>query len=126
MVRVHSGLPFSEPPRIFLEFEKIRKNTRQHNGFMHIQQVIIAVSICFAVTFAIVSQRVPGTGRRMVLLLAASGLFAVVGYEWYMSAVWEKTVSAPIRLDVLVIDFPIMGISIVAGTLAWLWKNVEP
>ena len=82
---------------------------------MHIQQVIIAVSICFAVTFAIVSQRVPGTGRRMVLLLAASGLFAVVGYEWYMSAVWEKTVSAPIRLDVLVIDFPIMGISIVAG-----------
>ena len=51
--------------------------------------------------------------------MAACGLFAVAGYESYMSFVWEKTVSAAIRLDIFVIDFPIMFISIVAGVLAW-------
>ena len=40
--------------------------------------------------------------------MAAFGLFVVAGYESYMSFVWEKTVSAPIRLDIFVIDFPLM------------------
>ena len=54
--------------------------------------------------------------------MAAFGLFAVAGYESYMTLVWEKTVSAPIRLDIFVIDFPIMFISIIAGLLAWTKK----
>ena len=50
--------------------------------------------------------------------MAAFGLFAVAGYESYVTFVWEKTVSAAIRLDIFVIDFPIMFISIIAGLLA--------
>jgi hypothetical protein len=65
-------------------------------------------------------------GGRWTLLLAAFGLFAVAGYESYMTLVWEKTVSAAIRLDILVIDFPIMFISIIAGVLAWSKKPVNP
>ena len=54
--------------------------------------------------------------------MAAFGLFAVAGYESYMTLVWEKTVSAAIRLDILVIEFPTMFISIIAGLLAWTKK----
>jgi hypothetical protein len=76
--------------------------------------------------FSVVSRRVVGNGGRWTLLLAAFGLFAVAGYESYMTLVWEKTVSAAIRLDILVIDFPIMFISIIAGVLAWSKKPVNP
>ena len=58
--------------------------------------------------------------------MAAFGLFAVAGYESYMTLLWEKTVSAAIRLDIFVIDFPIMFISIIAGVLAWSRKPVNP
>jgi len=58
--------------------------------------------------------------------LAAFGLFAVAGYESYISFVWEKTVSAAIRLDIFEIDFPIMFISIIAGVLAWSKKPANP
>ena len=58
--------------------------------------------------------------------MAAFGLFAVAGYESYMTFVWEKTVSAAIRLDIFVIDFPLMFISISAGVLAWSKKPVNP
>jgi hypothetical protein len=34
-----------------------------------------------------------------------------------MSTVWEKTVSAAIRLDIFVVDFPIMFISRLPGAL---------
>ena len=57
--------------------------------------------------------------------MAAFGLFGVAGYESYMSFVWEKTVSAPIRLDIFVIDFPAMFISIIAGVLAWSKKPIS-
>jgi hypothetical protein len=74
--------------------------------------------------FSVASGRVSGSGRRWTLLLAAFALFAVAGYESYMSLVWEKTVSAAIRLDIFVIDFPIMLISIIAGVLAWSKKPI--
>jgi hypothetical protein len=74
--------------------------------------------------FSVASGRVSGSGRRWTLLLAAFALFAVAGYESYMSLVWEKSVSAAIRLDIFVIDFPIMLISIIAGVLAWSKKPI--
>jgi len=74
--------------------------------------------------FSVASGRVTGSGRRWTLLLAAFALFAVAGYESYMSLVWEKSVSAAIRLDIFVIDFPIMLISIIAGVLAWSKKSI--
>ena len=58
--------------------------------------------------------------------MAAFALFAVAGYESYMSFVWEKTVSAAIRLDIFVIDFSIIFISIIAGVLIWSKKPVNP
>jgi hypothetical protein len=93
---------------------------------MHPQQIIIVFCACLATMFAVVSRRPVGNGRRWTLLLAAFALFAVAGYESYMSLVWEKTVSAAIRLDIFVIDFPIMFISIIAGLLAWSKKPLNP
>ena len=93
---------------------------------MHPQQIIIVSSLCLALMFSVASGRVTGSGRRWTLLLAAFALFAVAGYESYMSLVWEKSVSAAIRLDIFVIDFPIMFISIIAGVLAWSKKPVNP
>ncbi len=90
---------------------------------MHPQQIIIVSSMCLALMFSVASGRVTGSRRRWTLLLAAFGLFAVAGYESYMSLVWEKSVSAAIRLDIFVIDFPIMFISIIAGVLAWSKKT---
>ncbi len=90
---------------------------------MHPQQIIIVSSMCLALMFSVASGRVTGSGRRWTLRLAALGLFAVAGYESYMSLVWEKSVSAAIRLDIFVIDFPIMFISIIAGVLAWSKKT---
>jgi hypothetical protein len=87
------------------------------------QRTIIVVSACLAMMFSVLSRRLGGNGRRWTLLLAAFGLFSVVGYESYMSFVWEKKVSAAIRLDIFVIDFPIMLISIIAGVLAWSKKQ---
>jgi hypothetical protein len=91
---------------------------------MHPQQIIIVSSVCLALMFSVASGRVTGSGRRWTLLLAAFALFAVAGYESYMSLVWEKSVSAAIRLDIFVIDFPIMLISIIAGVLAWSKKPI--
>jgi len=76
--------------------------------------------------FSVVWRRLIGNGRRWTLLLAVFGLFAVAGYESYMSLVWEKTARAAIRLDIFVIDFPIMFISIIAGVLAWSKKPANP
>ena len=90
---------------------------------MHPQQIIIVSSMCLALMFSVASGRVTGSGRRWTLLLAAFALFAVAGYESYMSLVWEKSVSAAIRLDIFVIDFPLMFISIIAGVLAWSKKT---
>ena len=91
---------------------------------MYIQEIIIAGSACLAVAF--ISRCVQGNGRRVVLLLAAFGLFAVAGYECYVFGLWERTVHAAIRLDILVVDFPVMFISILAGILAWSRKRVVP
>jgi hypothetical protein len=93
---------------------------------MHPQQIIIVVCASLAMMFSVVSRLLVGNGRRWTLLLAACGLFAVAGYESYMSFVWEKTVSAAIRLDIFVIDFPLMFISMIAGVLAWAKKPVNP
>jgi hypothetical protein len=93
---------------------------------MHLQQIIIVFCVCLAMMFSIVSRRLAGNGRRWTLLLAAFGLFALAGYESYMTIVWEKTVSAAIRLDIFMIDFPIMFISIIAGVLAYSKKPVNP
>ena len=90
---------------------------------MNPQHIIIVVCACLAIMFLVLSRRLSGNGRRWTLLLAAFGLFAVATYESYMSLVWEKTVSAPIRLDIFVIDFPVMLISIIAGALAWSKKQ---
>jgi hypothetical protein len=54
---------------------------------MHPQQIIIVVCACLAMMFSVVSRRLIGNGRRWTLLLAAFGLFAVAGYESYMSVV---------------------------------------
>jgi hypothetical protein len=64
------------------------------------QQIIIVVCVCLAMMLSVVSRRLVGNGRQWTLLLAACGLFAVAGYESYMSFIWEKTVSAPISLKV--------------------------
>jgi hypothetical protein len=55
---------------------------------MHRQQIIVVFCVCLAMMFSVVWRRLIGNGRRWTLLLAVFGLFAVAGYESYMSLVW--------------------------------------
>jgi hypothetical protein len=42
-------------------------------------------------------------------------LVGVAAYETYMHAIWEKSVHAPIRIDVFVIDLPLLILGIATG-----------
>jgi hypothetical protein len=46
-------------------------------------------------------------------------LGVAAGYETYMHFVWEPTVHAPIRLDLFVLELPLMllGVLLLAGSM---------
>lgn len=54
-------------------------------------------------------------GRRTLLVFAIVDLVSVAGYEIYMYTHWEKTVHAPIRLDVFVLELPLLCLGLVSG-----------
>lgn len=54
-------------------------------------------------------------GRRRFLIFAIVDFVVVAVYEIYMYAIWEKTVHAPIRLDVFVLDLPLLCLGLVLG-----------
>ena len=53
-------------------------------------------------------------------------LGAAAGYETYMHFVWEPTVHAPIRLDVFVLELPLMLLGVVLGVCSMIGRRAPP
>lgn len=50
-----------------------------------------------------------------MLIFAVLDLAGVAAYEVYMHTIWEKTVHAPIRLDIFAVELPFLVLGIVLG-----------
>jgi hypothetical protein len=81
---------------------------------MSLEQVIVVLCVCVAVALVVRAAMV--RGKRWRLLVPAVALVLLAGYELGMDR-WEKTVHAPIRLD-LMVEIPLMGIFVIWGVLA--------
>jgi hypothetical protein len=81
---------------------------------MHVEQWIVVVSLLSGALFSLAAAvlRV----RRRPLALSAGVLFLVACYEIRMDG-WEKTVSAPISLD-LFAEIPVIVLCLIVG----LWQ----
>jgi hypothetical protein len=78
------------------------------------QWLIILIALATAVWFAILLAKSP-RGRRGLLIFSVLDLVGVAAYETYMHAIWEKSVHAPIRLDIFVVDLPLLIFGIASG-----------
>ena len=65
------------------------------------------------IPLAIVAGLQPSVRRRVAVPLAASAIASA--YEAYMSLVWSHTVSAPIRVDILLVMFVLGVVDAIAG-----------
>jgi len=80
---------------------------------MHIEQWIVALSLFGGVLFGLAA--IFSRARRLHLAVSAAALVLLSLYEIGMDR-WEKTVSAPIRLD-MVAEIPLMILCLIFG--AW-------
>jgi hypothetical protein len=78
------------------------------------QGLIILIALATAVAFSVALAK-SRPGHRALLTFSVIDLVGIAGYEIYMHAIWEKTVHAPIRIDVLVFDLPLMMLGVIAG-----------
>ena len=78
------------------------------------QRLIILIALANAVWFAILLAKAP-RGRRGLLIFSVLDLIGVAAYETYMHAIWEKTVHAPIRIDIFGVDLPLLILGIASG-----------
>ena len=78
----------------------------------YLEEWIIAASLVGGILFGLGAALSPV--RRPHLAVSAAVLFLVLGYEIRMDR-WEKTVSAPIRLDIFV-EIPLMILVLLFGT----------
>lgn len=83
---------------------------------MYWEQCVVALSLVGAISLAFVSARLPE--KRLRLAIPAVLLCLLAVYELWMLR-WEKTVHAPIRLDLLV-EVPLMFVLITWGIAALL------
>ena len=78
----------------------------------YVEEWIIVISLLGGVLFGLAAALSPV--RRLRLSVSAAVLFLVLGYEIQMDR-WEKTVTAPIRLDMFV-EIPLMILFLIFGT----------
>ena len=89
------------------------------------QDVVIAASLVLAIVFSLSYGR--GRVRRPSLLLGGAViLYLVAGYETFMHFVWEPSVHAPIRLDLFVIDLPLMALGVLVGLSSMIGGKATP
>lgn len=81
---------------------------------MHLQQVVLAVAFAGAILFGV--RAAYSREKRLTLVIVASILIGLAGYEYVMDR-WEKTVTAPIRLDMLV-EIPLIAICLIWGLIS--------
>lgn len=82
------------------------------------QQIVL---LCFsgAIVLGICAAFLPSKRRRVIIPAAALSLLAA--YEFGMDQ-WEKTVTAPIRLD-LFLEIPLIVVSLIWGVLALIFSG---
>jgi hypothetical protein len=78
------------------------------------QWPIILIALATAVWFAMLLAKSP-RGRRGLLIFSVLDLVGVAAYETYMHAIWEESVHAPIRLDIFLVDLPLLILGIASG-----------
>ena len=78
----------------------------------YVEEWIVAISLVGGVLFGLAAALSPV--RRLHLAVSAAVLFLVLGYEIRMDR-WEKTVSAPIRLDMFP-EIALMILCLIFGT----------
>jgi len=78
----------------------------------YVEEWIIAISLVGGVLFGLAAAL--ASVRRVHLAVSAAVLFLVLGYEIRVDR-WEKTVRAPIRLDMFV-EIPLMILFLMFGT----------
>jgi hypothetical protein len=102
-----SGALDPSPPSHYAVYNQIE-------GPAKVQGLTILIALATAVWFAIGLAKSP-RGRRGLLTFSMLDLVGVAAYETYMHAIWEKSVHAPIRIDVFVIDLPLLILGIATG-----------
>lgn len=92
---------------------------------VHAQDVLIATPLVLAGAFLVgyLKWRVR---RPLLLLVGALMLCAAACYEAYMHFLWEPTVHAPIRLDVFVVDLPLMLLGVLLGVCSVIGRKAPP
>jgi hypothetical protein len=86
-----------------------------------VQGLIILIALATAVWFAMGLAKSPH-GRRGLLTFSVLDLVGVAAYETYMHAIWEKSVHAPIRIDIFVVDLPLLILGIATG-IAGMYRS---
>jgi hypothetical protein len=86
---------------------------------MSLQREIVV--LCVGVAIVLVVRAAMVRGKRWRLLVPAVALVLLAVYELGMDR-WEKTVHAPIRLD-LMVEIPLMGIFVIWGVLALVFSG---
>jgi hypothetical protein len=79
---------------------------------MYVEQWILVLSLSGGILFGLTAAFNPV--RRLHLAVSAVVLFLLLCYEIRMDR-WEKTVSAPIRLDIFV-EIPLIILCLIFGT----------
>jgi hypothetical protein len=86
---------------------------------MSLEQVIVV--LCVGVAIALVVRAAMVRSQRWRLLVPAVALVLLAAYELGMDR-WEKSVRAPIRLD-LVVEIPLAGVFVIWGVLAMVFSG---
>jgi hypothetical protein len=86
---------------------------------MNLERVIVV--LCMGVAVALMVRAAMVRGRRWRLLVPAAALVLLAVYELGMDR-WEKTVRAPIRLD-LMVEIPLVGVFVIWGVLALVFSR---
>src|SRR5260370_33988462 len=79
------------------------------------QEIIILIALASAVGFSVMLVK-SRPGRRGLLGFSVIALCTVATYEIYMHFIWEKSVHAPIRIDILFFELPLLFAGYIAGT----------
>ena len=88
------------------------------------QWPIILIALATAVWFAMLLAKSP-RGRRGLLIFSVLDLVAVAAYETYIHAIWEKSVHAPIRIDIFLLDLPLLILGFASG-IAGMYRTKSP
>jgi hypothetical protein len=80
------------------------------------QVLIIGIALVMAFGCILLLVQTRGEGKAL-LGFSIVDLIFVAGYEIYMHFVWEKTVHAAIRMDIFLIDLPMLTLGIATGVM---------